>query len=291
MSNEIDLFTMADQNSTNLNGCYEQLRANCEAQCNTRTLDVCKNLVQDEWRISLNMSLDALHNFCYLTERYKNVYRLKKDQAEELVKLMQSEIPIDVGLAIKKHLGRYSKSRTVFDQTFKDGKNFTSGALNIGGMGLLEYGRFCVVLQRNQIEAYSSVAFIKNESLDYVEDNGVDYNKLSQDLANREFVPLLTLLKHEEDIDAKRPIEEWPYRICCDARFIEAITKDEILNSHIESVRISRKDYEQYLKYKNKVYISEAKRDERLQLELFEAIQKYCKMKKIELKVIEDDGS
>lgn len=204
---------------------------------------------------------------------------------------MQGGSLSDVGLAIKKHLGCYYKSRTVFDQTFKDGENFIYGALNIGGMGLPEYGRFCVVLQRKQIEAYSSVAFIKNESIDYVENNGVNFQKLSQDIANREYVPLLALLKHESDINAKLPVEEWPFRLCCAERFIEAITKDEILNSHIESVRISKKDYELYLQYFNKNYIHEAKKDEQRQISLFSAIYKYLKMKKIELEVVEDDES
>lgn len=82
MSNEIDLFTLANQNSTYLNECYEQLRDRCKVQSNTQTLDVCKNLVQDDWRISLNMSLVALHSLCYLTESYKNVYRLKKNTSK-----------------------------------------------------------------------------------------------------------------------------------------------------------------------------------------------------------------
>ena len=78
--------------------------------------------------------------------------------------------------------------------------------------------------------------------------------------------------------------------ICCDECYIEAITTDDILNEHIESVRMSKKDYQRYyLDYLFKDYISEISNMEKYQLYMLLGIFKLLDKQGIKMEVIDEN--
>jgi hypothetical protein len=282
------IFDMADQNSDSLKTQYNLLKKRYEAQNNFDIFSNFVELVKDKWSFSINMKQWVLNTFLS-AGKYENIYEVRREQGEELRSV--SDLEISEEQALELHLGGYYNSRVAFDRTFEGGEKFKYGALNIGGPGLKRYGDYCVVLKRKQSEEYSSLAFIKEDSLNYVDEyeHHVKIERLSQDIANRECVHLLVTLKHENDI-AEIPDDKWVSMLCCDECYIEAITTDDILNEHIESVRMSKKDYQRYyFDYLFRDYSSEISNMERYQLYMLLGIFKLLDKQGIKLEVIDEN--
>ncbi|PKP60082.1 MAG: hypothetical protein CVT88_04035 [Candidatus Altiarchaeales archaeon HGW-Altiarchaeales-1] len=244
--------------------------------------------VKDNWMISINMRQHVLNGFL-IAGKYKNIYEVKKEQREEIRKVRALEIPEEQ--AVKEHLKVYFKSRVTFDRTFKDGEKFKYGALNIGGMGPKKYGEYCVIFERKHSEKYSSLAFIKEDSINYVDDCKVNIEKLKQDLSNEEGVHFLVTLKHEGEL-GKIPTNEWASIICSDECYVEAVTKDDVVNDPIEGVRMSKKDYLYYygdLLFKDYVSDADMSDFERCQLGAFMNMQEILTKRKIKLDVIDEN--
>ena len=283
----MNIFDIANQNLDNLKTQYKLLKERHEDQNNLGIFSNFVKLVKNKWSISINMRHWALNNFL-IAGKYKNVYELKKEQGEGLRKVRKLEISVEQ--AVEKDLKGYYKGRETFDCAFEDGEKFKYGALNIGGLGLKKYGEYCVIIKRKQSEEFSSLAFIKKDSLNYVDGHHVNIEQLCQDIANKECVHPLVTLKHENDI-VGIPADEWTSMICCDESYIEAITKDEIKNSHIESVRMSKEDYLLYYDYLFKDYISEISKMEKYQLYMLLGIFKLLDKQGIKLEVIDENGN
>ena len=281
----MNILDLANQNSDSLRTRYELLKESYADQNDLDMLNDFVKLVKDKWAISINMRQWVLNNFL-VAGKYENIYGLKKERGEEIAKVRELEIPLEQ--AIEKHLKGYYKSRVTFDRNFEDGEKFKYGALNIGGLGIKKYGEYCVVIKREQLEEHSSLAFIREDSLNYVDNHHVNIKQLSQDIANTECVHLLVILKHENDI-GRIPVDICASMICCDESYIEAITKDEILSSYIESVRMSKKDYHLYYDYLLKDYISEISDMEKYQLYILLGIFELLDQQGIELEVIDEN--
>ena len=285
----MNIFDIANQNSDNMKTQYKLLKERYGDQNNLDILSNFVKLVKNKWAISLNMGLGTLNIFL-IAGRYKNVYEVKKEQGGKLRELRKLEISDEQ--AVKSHLKSYYRSRVTFNRTVEDGEKFKYGALNIGGLGSERYGEYCVVIKRKQSEEYSSLAFIKEDSLEYVEGDSVNIERLSQDIANRECVHALVALKHENGIGGF-PFDELASMICCDESYIEAITTDEIENGHIGSVRMSKMDYNRYfIDYLFKDFTSEKmSEEEMLKLRMLEGIFKLLDARGIKMEVIDEDGN
>lgn len=284
----MNIADLSGQNSDNLKRSYNFLEERYRDRNTLDTLRRFVGLVKDKWAVSINMRQGALNSFM-IAGRYTNVYESKRERGEELKKVRK--LGISVERAIEKHLKDDYKSRVTFDRSFEDGENFKYGALNIGGLGPKKrFGQYCVVIERKHSEEYSSLAFIKADSLNYVDEHRVNIDRLSQDIANKECVHLLVALKHENDIEGT-PADEWPSMTCCDKSYTEAITTDDILSAHIESVRMSRKDHVLYYDYLYKDFISELSATEkRYRLEDFRNMQELLARQGTTLEVIDDNG-
>ncbi len=279
----MSIFDTASQNSDNLKKRYNSLRKECEQQNNLDVLDEFTKLVGNKWTISINMR-QLVINDILISGRCKNVHELKKERAEELEEY--SELDISVEEALKKHLKSFYKSRVAFDHTFKNGERFKYGALNIGGLGAQKYGEYCVVFKRELVEKYSSLVFIKEDSLKYVDDGAVNIERLDPDIANRECVHFLATLKHEEYIKSNS-VNKWSSIVCCSEDYIEAITADDILNTHVDIVRTSKENLNSYyldLLYKD--FVSELSDFEKYQLAAFRNMQELLDKQGIKLEVL-----
>jgi hypothetical protein len=289
MGVDMNIFDMADENSDSLKARYSSLRDKYEAQGNLGTLDEFAKLVRDEWTVSINMDLLAIYDFL-VSGRCKNAHEVKEEFAEELGKYDTLKIP-PVEEALKGHLKSYYKPRTVFDRAAENGEKFKYSALNIGGLGAYKYGEFCVVLERGQVEKYSSLAFIREDSLRYVRGNTVDNDRLGRDIANRECVHFLVVLKHQGDIDSI-PNHKWPSIVCCSEEYTEAITADDILNTHIDVVRMSKEYTKPYFDDLLRYYGSELSDNSRkCELEVFRRILKLLNQQKIEREELDENGN
>jgi len=218
---------------------------------------------------------ESVLNNVLIEGRYKNIYEVKREDKELLERLGKSTISHDE--ALRRHLKEHSESRIVFDYTFDDGEKLRYGALNIGGLGLTDFGPICVVMKREQVEKYSSLAFVSEDSERYVEKDHVNIDRLKQDISDKEHVHLLAVLKHETEVERTSP-EEWTTMICCtrgkhDHVYVEAVTKDEILNTHIEAVRMSEEYFRvYYVRYLAQNYESEIREDDEYRLFILRGI-------------------
>lgn len=277
----MNIFEMASQNIDNLKRDYSILEGRCKNQNDLEVMRGFASLIEDTWMISINMRPFILNSFL-ISGVYLNIYKLKKETKKQLEEVKQK---VSVEQTIKMHSKDYYQPRITFDRTFEDGEKFKYGALTIGGIGLQKYGECCVVFNREQSKEFLSLAFIKEESLHYIEENHVSIQKLRQEVADREHVHLLAALKHENDI-LRISGEEWPSLICCDNCYIETVTTDHILDEHIESVRVNKKYYDFIKNLLYRDFISEISDSERVLLYTFLNMQKLLEKRGIRLEVV-----
>ena len=229
----MNIFALADQNSHNL---QEKVQS---GQNDQNPRGKFAGFVKDRWTISINMKPSDLLKFLS-SGRYKNEYEVAREDVEMMGKMGETDVSVEQ--VRKKRLKGYYESRTEFNRVFEDGERFKYGALNIGGLGPTKYGSYCVVIKRERSEEFSVLAFIKEDSLNnYVDGGHVDIERLKPDVANRECVHILAVIKHGNDVEGLSA-NECASMVCCDEHYIEAITTDDILNKHINSVRMSKKE-------------------------------------------------
>ncbi|HLP62752.1 MAG TPA: hypothetical protein VK186_28195 [Candidatus Deferrimicrobium sp.] len=288
---KIDLFVLAAANKERLEAQYQIIK---EKSCRNKS-DLLENFgskVKNEWNLSINMA-DRVLSEVLDSGKYMNVYELKDNQAEQLVnegKLDDSIAKSAKEEAVRKHLKKHAEGRKIFDSSIGKGEKARYAALNIGGMGTTGYGRYCIVLNREKADKYKRLAFIKEDSaVNYVDNGCLLLDKLSRDLANKEFVDILALLKHESEIDHVAP-DKWHRMVCNDTRNIEAITLDDILRSHIKCVRIDKTSYNEiYMDSLVKIFNSELTEVEQYRLVLVKKIFKELKKRGIELEIIDEN--
>jgi len=274
----MNLFKLANENSDNLKNQYNSLKENFSK---LEELENFFNIIEECWKLSINLKLSDLKLFL-INGRYKNIYEYKRDQYQKL-KNKKSAIPLNV--AIERRLKRYYKLREQFNCKFKDSKLFKYCSLNIEGLGIKHYGEFCAIIQREKSEGFSALTFVREDSLHYFNKNGFKMKKFRKEIANKECISYLVALKHRNDIE-KNSSNKIYYKICCNENYIEGITTEDINISHIECIRMSKKDLDKYYDCILKDYEFVIPEDEKYMvkdyLELFELLEKY----KIEREVI-----
>ncbi|NIM11281.1 MAG: hypothetical protein GTO45_04760 [Candidatus Aminicenantes bacterium] len=288
---KIDLFSLADANSDYLKKEYKRVKSN-STQNKSGLLDNFRKKIQEEWNLSINMKDWALMDFLVSGE-YKNIYTLKEDQADQLVdmgELKISEKKDSLEEALRKHLKKYYESRIVFDTSIVDGEKIKYAALNIGGTGINCYARYCVIIRKEDAEGYNSLAFIKNDSaIHYVGNQSILVDRLVHDVSNKECVSLLAALKHESEIE-ELSADRWAAVICCDTSYIEGVTGDDILNTHIRSVRIDKNYYNGIFKdLLLKLFYSELSEEEQYRLALLKRLFAELEKRSIELEIIDEN--
>ena len=231
----MNIFDLADQNSHNL---QERVQS---GQSDQNPIGKFAGFVKDRWTISINMKSSDLLKFLS-SGRYKNEYEVAREDVEMMRKMGGMDVTVEQLREKRLRPKGYYESRTEFNRVFEDGERFKYGALNIGGIGPTKYGSYCVVIKRKRSEEFSVLAFIKEDSLNnYVDGGHVDIERLKPDVANGACVHILAVIKHGDDV-VGLSASKCASIICCDEHYIEAITTDDILNKHINSVRMSKKE-------------------------------------------------
>lgn len=238
---KLNLFELAEKNSAYLKQEYQLLKENCDEN-KSGLLDDFAKKVQTEWKLSINMKDRELGGFLD-TGEYISIRELKEKQADELINLDAmdiSEKESELEESLRKHLKKHYQLRKIFDSAFVSGEKYKYTALNIGGIGIIRYGSYCVIIDGEQAHNYKTMAFIKEDSADnYVESQKLTIDKLAREISDKNHMPLLAALKHEDEVETHAP-GDWAGMICNNDSYIEAVTEDDIRSDHIKSVRIER---------------------------------------------------
>lgn len=288
---KIDLFELADANKERLESEYQIIKEKSDGN-KSDLLESFGSRVKNEWTLSINMPDRALSEVLD-SGKYMNVYELKDNQAEQLMKvgkLDDSNAKSAKEEAVRKHLKNFYEGRKIFDSSISKGEKARYASLNIGGLGTTRYGRYCIIIKREKAEKYKRLAFIKEDSaVNYVDNGCLLLDKLTRDVANKECVDILAALKHENALE-NVPSDNWDRLVCNDSDNIEAVTLDDILRAHIKCVRIDKTSYNQI--YKDslvKIFNSELTEVEQYRLTLVKKIFKELEKRGIELEIIDEN--
>lgn len=283
----MNLKDMAQANSENLTAQYKALTDKITRQGLLKMLDAFASSLKEDLHISINMKETDLNGFL-TSGKYLSIHELKRQQKEELKERIKTEVSEKQGL--KKHLKSYYKRRVAFDLTFEGGEKFKYAALNMGGLGLTKRGEYSIIIKAKQLDKYEVLIFVKEDSLNYVDKHGhVNIDKFSNDVATRRCVYLLASLKHKNEIEKIVTQKSW-FLICCDECNIEAITSDEILDSHAESVRMGKNDYLWFYDHLFRDFVSEISKMDKYRLSMFLGIRKLMDKQAIKLEVIDKNA-
>ncbi|MCX6578790.1 MAG: hypothetical protein NT166_01235 [Candidatus Aminicenantes bacterium] len=288
---KIDLFELADANKKQLESEYQRIKLKSDRK-KSDLLESFGARVKNEWHLSINMHDWPLFEVLD-SGKYVNVYELKDNQAEQLMKvgkLDDSSAKSAKEEAVRKHLKTFYEGRKIFDSSISKGEKARYAALNIGGVGTTGYGRYCIVIKREKAEKYKRLAFIKEDSaVSYVDNGCLLLDKLMRDVTNKECVDILAVVKHENEIETISS-ENWNRMVCNDSSNIEAVTLDDILRSHIKCVRIDKTYYKEiYWDSLAKIFNSELTEIERYRLTLVKKVFKELEKRGIELEIIDEN--
>jgi hypothetical protein len=238
---KLNIFELAENNSVHLEKEYQLLKERCDENKSSLLDDFAKK-VQTGWKLSINMKDRELGGFLDAGE-YISIRKLKEKQADELIDLDAmdiSEKESELEESLRRHLKKYYQLRKIFDSAFANGEKYKYTALNIGGVGIIRYGSYCIIIDGEQTHNYKTMAFIKEDSADnYVESQKLSIDKLAREISDKNYMHLLAALKHEAEVEIHAP-GDWAGMICNNDSYIEAVTEDDIRSDHIKSVRIER---------------------------------------------------
>lgn len=278
---KMNIFELSERNSKNLKNQYKTLVARKEPDIVWKYSQFSAYFNKN-WTISFNLKPSDLTRFL-IDSNYKNAKQVLTAYKNDLEELGYRDAPLKK--ALEKRLRDFYKKRKKFEDAFDGGKDFEYGAVNIGGCGPTKYGPFCVVLKKQKIGKYSTLAFVKKDSLSYFDTkNNLDLERLGRDLANRKCIHYLAILKHKLYIHKLRS-RDWCSHICCNKRYIEAITKDRISNKDIMSITISEKEFRRYINLLHNNYNSELSETEKQTFEILNNTINLIKKEGLKLEV------
>jgi hypothetical protein len=287
----INLFDLAEKNSGYLRNQYKKQNDNCSELQRNLLIDFSET-IRKKWTLSVNMNDCPLVQWLD-TGQFMNIHELKESEANELINiggLDSSEKESAVEESLKKRLKQFYEARTIFDSAFLNGNKFKYTALNIGSSGASRYGAYCIVIEKEKVEQYNTLVFIKEDSaINYVENQQVELDRLTYDISNKSCIPFLAAIKHKIDLETTS-LDQWPGMICNNNDYIEAVTSEDILSDHIECVRITRNFYNSMFNSLKRYFVGQKVSKERLyRMSFFKHIMSELKKRGIQWEVIDEN--
>src|SRR6185436_12279443 len=232
----MNLFQVARDNAESFSRRYESVR---DAMKETAfQLDRFVEAVWSEGRLAINMRPTVLLRLLALG-RYQNVY----DWADELVgRTGQSREEL-----LRLRLKGYYDRRMAFDCFLEQGERLRYGALNLGGLGAVYFGDYCLVFGEAFAEGLADLSYLWADSLEtyLMPDCMVDELGLRRDACPHSHRHFLAALKHGAKAVTLAE-HRWPALICSRAGFIEAIFVGSVAPADLQAVRMDQLDYELY---------------------------------------------
>lgn len=236
----VNLFQVARDNAEPLSRRYELVRNAMGGAVSL--LDRFAAVVRKDGRLGINMRPTVLLRFLALEGRYYNVY----EWADDLVS--RSGRPREELLRLR--LKGYFDRRTAFDRFLEQGERLRYGALNLGGLGAVHFGPYCLIFGHAFAEGLADLAYLWADSLETYLSAGcvVDEARLRCDACPHSHRHVLAALKH--GADAVNLAEgRWPALVCSRDGFIEAIFVGSPAPVDLQAVRMDEIDYELYSEY------------------------------------------
>ena len=286
-----NLFDLAEKNSEYLQNQYKKLN-DSYSESQRALLNDFRETLREKWTLSVNMSDCPLVQWLD-TGQFMNIHELKESEANELINiggLDSSEKESAVERSLKKRLKQFYEARTILDSAFLNGNKFKYTALNIGSSGASRYGAYCIIIEREKVEQYNTLVFIKEDSaINYVENQQVELDRLNHDISNKSCIPFLAAIKHKIDLETTS-LDQWPLMICNNNGYIEAITSEDILSDHIKCVRITKNFYNSIFNSLKRYFIGQKVSKERLyRMSFFKHIMSELKKRGIQWEVIDEN--
>ncbi|MBI4648849.1 MAG: hypothetical protein HY738_20235 [Bacteroidia bacterium] len=263
-----NIFELAKKNSKHLTSAFNSIK--------NPSIEKFAERVKNDGTVSINRKLENLLD-TLKNDRILNVY--------DNIKLENPNITNEeINEKLKERQPKHYKKRITFDAYF-DGKDFKYGALNIGNIGAYtdDFGQFCIVLKKENIEGYENLCFIKKNSLEhYVDDDcNIKLTVLKKDISDLKDMHYLAAMKHHTEINDHNE-SEWSDILCKGEKFIEAIIKDVIFVEHFEEIRIKKDDYNKYNKLAIKLALTKiADPVDKVNAKYFSEIRKHMKDKNL----------
>lgn len=233
----------AAENKASLDTLYQACIARLEAIYGSPNV-ACFLHRMEGWTVSLNMRADDLESF--LDEgRHRNVY-MKVEGALKDERSLSGEsrdyMPFEAALRIDQ--AAWYDRRKAYRSAVEREMDLKYGALCAEGNGLQYYGPLTVFLHRAAVDSYDNVFIVKTDSLCYVNaENVFDVAAFSQDLALRENVLQLALVKHETELldSCDRAMQKHCYAFSLEDRcYLEVQIYDDIKIEDAREVRWSK---------------------------------------------------
>jgi hypothetical protein len=233
----MNLFQVARDNAEAFLHRYETVRdAAGEAVSH---LDRFVTMVGNEGRLAVNMRPTVLLRFLALEGGYHNLYEWADD--------LESRSGQPRETLLRERLKDYYDRRMAFDRFLEDGERFRYGALNLGGLGAIHFGAYCLVFQERFAAGLAELAYLWADSLQRYLLPGcvVDEVGLRRDACLHSHRQFLAALKHGAEAAALAE-ERWPALVCSRHGFIEAIFLGSPAPRDLQAVRMEQLDYELY---------------------------------------------
>lgn len=236
----MDLFQVARDNAESFSHRYEGVRDAVGAA--VPRLEQFVALVQSEGRLAVNRRPKDLLRFLALEGRLHTAY--------ELAAKLESRSGQPKEELLRLWLADYYDRRMAFDRFLEQGERFRYGALNVGGLGVVFFGEYCLIFRETFAEGLADLAYLWANSLEtyLLPGRVVDEARLQSDACPYSHRHLLAALKHGRDA-AYLAEDRWPALVCSRDDFIEAIFVGSPVPSDLQAVRMDRFDYELYSDY------------------------------------------
>ncbi|KAA3604869.1 MAG: hypothetical protein DWQ01_19875 [Planctomycetota bacterium] len=243
-------------------------RAKKASQAHPELAEQLEARIPSKARVSVNMKPSALERFLDGEPRL-NAFEWAEQESRRSGRSVSENL--------RQKLGPWFHKRLEFEQKAGDGRHFHYGALNLGGMGAPQYGRYCVVDARNPESTQPDPVWIGKDSLaenwfrEPFRKPGIEliWEKLQAWLAPWDQSANLALLKlSSEELPSDKPLE---WQICRNEDYIEALSLEPITLDCIEEIR-SETDDELQARALN-AELDEAGMAEKIDLERHEQIR------------------
>lgn len=190
-----------------------------------------RDRVQQHGRLAINMRTSELSDLL-LRGRYYNIYEWSHEQAaisKRTVSAIQRE-----------RLGAYFKKRLAFDDAFVDGQKFRLRYIESGRCWSGAWGQFCAVLKTEFAERATRLAYVRGDSLNtYLDRSGnIDVSAVTGNAALHSSRHALAAIKHA-DLVSLTPEADWPWMLCSNLDYIEAIMGVDVTSDSVGEIRIT----------------------------------------------------
>jgi len=231
----LDLFAIAAANATAIERRFQAI---VEKMPLERAVVVKRfaSWVEAKALISINVQLYVVRNILD-GGAHQNTYEFAEDRAG-----LSGRNAEDI---LQERLQHYYPTRIGFDRAFVDGEKFRYGAMHAGGVGLTEYGPYCIVLTRGFQESLNQVAYLPGDSLKIClrADHSLDEDALKHSAAPHTHRHVMVAAECSTRISSEDEAG-WPQLLVSKDRHFEVIFIGEVGIKAVECVCVQKAEYD-----------------------------------------------